>query len=654
MRSFAIPLALGLVLSSSLAHADRRAMPPMPVPNAEASKTTEAPATLWLPANSAGFTLRATVRDALKSAPVDLTVEHTNRLQVGAARDLPAAQQRIALASLPWQTLADGSQVARVRVEIEAASSVRLGYRVEGGLAATALRFGSTDGKQVEAGRAPAQDDAVSWTQLFDGDAALVDIRVATGTAITGQTLAIEHAVGFDVKSDLTQDVSKRAADIGASQSCQIDLACVSNPSAALLQAAKSVAKIIFQSRDGRNYLCTATLIANVGQKPLLYTANHCLGDQGEANSMVSYWAFEAASCGARNVPTFQTVQGGSRLLFTDARIDVSISEMYFSPPSFAVLSGWDVDMVRRNTVATLLHHPTGDLKKYTSGSIVGYTNVRNVIPDSVPWVSFPGDQTSSYITTLWNQGSSEGGSSGAPLFTFDTGSSICPGGCYLFRGGLAQGSASCSAPNSPDRFSRFDLAYPYVASIINPADAPPAMNGTIATEYYNATNDHYFITADGGEANYLDDPSIRVTGWYRTGYTFGIYPRGTVGAAPVCRFFGDVQGFGPNSHFYTADAGECSFVASPGSGWKREDADAFRVTVPARIGIDGCPAGTKALYRTYNNRNQAIYTNNLSGRITTDSNHRYFTDSRLFDVMLEKDTWGLEPIGRAPIMCVR
>ena len=133
--------------------------------------------------------------------------------------------------------------------------------------------------------------------------------------------------------------------------------------------------------------------------------------------------------------------------------------------------------------------------------------------------------------------------------------------------------------------------------------------------EYQNAALDHYFVTADTAEIAALDSGALGGV-WKRTGGTFTAWsavdaPAGTVGA---CRFFGtdryrfDGTRIGPNSHFYTADPGECEFVknawpalADDGRSypaWSFESY-AFAVRVPM-AGV--CPAGTKVIYRAYNN----------------------------------------------------
>jgi lysyl endopeptidase len=654
--SVALAISAGVALAQSPSPSSRplvRSMGPMPVaPQAESAKVAPAPASMWLAREmSASRSIDSKRNEVSKAAPAR-EGDFTKRELIGAARVLGASAQRITFESLTWHPLADGSRAARIRINVEGATSARLAYRLEGNVEPQSVRFAGTKHDTIESARASRDASLPSWTDIFDGDHVLIDMRLAAGESTSGRAISIEQAVGLDVKSDLSQEVSKREQDIGTSASCMRDLACVQNPSQALRDVARSTAKLVFQGLDGNTYRCSATLVANAQQKPILATATHCLSDQREANSVVSFWQFEAATCGSLAVPTFQRITDGARLLFADARIDSAFAEMYSSPPSSALLAGWSAEQARRGVVVTTLHHPLGDLKKYTSGTAVGYTNVESVLGADNPTVRLPGDQTTSFYTALWDQGSTQGGSSGAGIFTLEpSNSSICPGGCYLFRGALAQGSASCTNPSGTDKYSRFDLAFPYVANTFAPAEVPFAMDGTIATEYYNVTNDHYFLTADPAEANNLDSPATRLSGWFRTGEQMGVWPAGTPGRAPVCRFFGDLPIGGPNSHFYTADAGECGAVGARNSGWAKESADAFRVALP--IGTS-CPGGTSPLYRTYNYHNTPTYRNTLTGRLGYDSNHRYFQRTSLFDVMLEKDSWGLEPVGRVPVMCVR
>lgn len=129
----------------------------------------------------------------------------------------------------------------------------------------------------------------------------------------------------------------------------------------------------------------------------------------------------------------------------------------------------------------------------------------------------------------------------------------------------------------------------------LDPSPAPPPAVKVQAIEFYYAPFDHYFITALASEISALDNGMF--PGWVRTGEAFNVYSNPSVGSASVCRFFS--SSFAPkSSHFYTADAGECSFVKANG-GWEFEGV-AFATPVPDQQGF--CPVSTQPVYRLYNN----------------------------------------------------
>ncbi|MEQ1741150.1 MAG: hypothetical protein ABL869_01425, partial [Candidatus Nitrotoga sp.] len=138
-------------------------------------------------------------------------------------------------------------------------------------------------------------------------------------------------------------------------------------------------------------------------------------------------------------------------------------------------------------------------------------------------------------------------------------------------------------------------------------------LGGGAVVEFYNTNLDHYFITADASEAAAIDGGSAG-PGWSRTGNSFK-----SGGSPSVCRFYGS-QSPGPNSHFYTVDPVECAHLKQLQAGtpatekrWNFESLD-FISTLP----VEGqCPAGTKPVYRAYNN----------GFARGVDSNHRISTD---------------------------
>jgi hypothetical protein len=93
-------------------------------------------------------------------------------------------------------------------------------------------------------------------------------------------------------------------------------------------------------------------------------------------------------------------------------------------------------------------HHPQGDLKKVSQGSVTAYSR----------W-----DSTTSptqYLQVQWSSGTTEGGSSGSGLLTL-------AGTQYVLRGGLRGGTALCSNLDGFDLFSRFDQIYPSISQYL-------------------------------------------------------------------------------------------------------------------------------------------------------------------------------------------
>jgi hypothetical protein len=136
--------------------------------------------------------------------------------------------------------------------------------------------------------------------------------------------------------------------------------------------------------------------------------------------------------------------------------------------------------------------------------------------------------------------------------------------------------------------------------------------------EFHNSILQHYFIAASETEAQGIDQGAAG-PGWSRTGQSFLAYPLNSEVAdlSPVCRFYG-TPGIGPNSHFYTANAGECAWLkTNPGLFY---EGLAFRIATPSGA---SCGNGGAPVYRLYNGRWRE-----------NDSNHRYTTDAALYTAM--------------------
>ncbi len=173
----------------------------------------------------------------------------------------------------------------------------------------------------------------------------------------------------------------------------------------------------------------------------------------------------------------------------------------------------------------------------------------------------------------------------------------------------------------------------------------PPKTDGTVV-EYVNTLD---FPNAPGGHYFYASDPAEQATvdaggagKFVRTGRSFA-----SGGFVPVCRFYGSMSP-GPNSHFFTASESECAGLKSlqitptPSAAqqWNFEGNGFYSVMPVADAqGSMQCMAGTKPVYRAYNN----AYPKS-GGKNPWDSNHRYSTLSTDIDEMISKG-WTSEGI---------
>lgn len=181
----------------------------------------------------------------------------------------------------------------------------------------------------------------------------------------------------------------------------------------------RSVAMIL---TSGGSRICTGALVNNTRQDltPYFLTANHCLG--GESN-WIFMFEYESEGCSNQDGPTYMTVQG-STLLDNASTSDYALLELDETPPdSYNIhYAGWSaVDVGPVNPVA--IHHPSGDIKKISFDYDTGISD---------GWSSNDG---SHWRVADWEDGTTEPGSSGSPLFDNN----------HRIVGQLHGGEASCS-----------------------------------------------------------------------------------------------------------------------------------------------------------------------------------------------------------------
>lgn len=546
-------------------------------------------------------------------------------LVIGFPRALPADARTIVLSDLTWQALADGSRAARIEITSPGASALRVALALPSAHPDLTLKFAGNGARAGVMGPYPANAvaeaadrDGLFWTPVLEGDTAIIELQAANGASFDRIALVMGPLSHLAVAGDTLQRVdTKRVEDIGSAGSCNIDFACVTPPSAPLTQAMNSVGKLVYNDRAGFTYLCTGTMLndSTTSFTPYVLTANHCIRDDAAfmASTVNVYWFFRAQSCGSAAIPPYALQTGGAMLLARSDDWDWTLLRLNGAPPAGVTFTAWRAEPVPEGAIATGLHHPGGDLAKFSQGNTTGY----QLFSDG-----------SSFIRMQWSQGTTETGSSGSGLFTF-----LDNGGYYEVRGGLFGGDASCSNPTGADYYSRLDNMLPLTRQYLTPDSANPS-GQAVAVEFYNSALDHFFITTDPNEINLLDTGVLR--GWVRTGIRFLAYNVPTPGTNPVCRFY--LKPAVGDSHFYSADPNECAqTLARFGASWIYESPSVFYIALPDPV-TGACAAGTVPIWRFFN---------------TAVTNHRYTPEVTIRDELRNDPRWLPEGYGPdSVIMC--
>jgi hypothetical protein len=466
LRRVALLLAL-------CAAATAAAQPPLSVPGEAARATKAAPAPAWR-APQAAAAVRMDFSELALSRIAELENHNASRAlkptQIGINR-LASEEALAPLPALSWQAVAGGA-VARIEVASPDALGLRVGLRVGSLDPRVELRFAGSDrpdevvamvaGEEVSR---LAGDRRVYWTPATEGERQRIELFAPTGV----DTGALQ--LGVPEVSHLVTNARNgfSLAKIGESGSCNVDTACrVAALGQNFVNAKNAVARYIFT--DGGTFTCTGTLLNDTvaaTQVPYFFTADHCVSTQAVANTLITYWNYEATSCGSGVSAPVTTLTGGATYLYSSdaggnpdapSGTDAALLRLNGTPPAFAFFAGWDAAPVTASSAVLAIHHPNSDAKKSSVGQQVS----------SNSQVNFVG----------WTSGTTEGGSSGSGLFTLGSGG-------YALRGGLWGGFASCansgSIANTQNRdwYSRLDVAYPFIQQYLAPtvATAGPTRN---------------------------------------------------------------------------------------------------------------------------------------------------------------------------------
>lgn len=341
-----------------------------------------------------------------------------------------------------WERTESGKSVWRLRIRSKDAKSLNFGfskfYMPAGGL----LVMYSLDKKTVRGPFSPADNEEHEelWTPIFPADELVLEVQVP-------------HTLKAQLKLEL-KSINHDFLGFGSvvSGSCNVDVTCGADDGFELIENYRDIIQSVAVIGLNGGTFCTGFLVNNTREDctPYFMTANHCGISSGNAASLVAYWNYENNDC--RMPGSVASGQNGNGQLndfnsgaifrsslstydFTLVELDDPVSET-----ANAFFAGWNREAVAP-TSAIAVHHPNTEEKRISFEE------------DPLNLTTYGGDVTTTNYTHVrvpdWDLGTTEGGSSGSPLF--DQNKRVV--------GQLHGGGAACGN-NLPDWYGAFSRSW--------------------------------------------------------------------------------------------------------------------------------------------------------------------------------------------------
>lgn len=339
-----------------------------------------------------------------------------------------------------WEFLPDGRAVWRLRITSPDAHSLNLGfteyYMPPGGQ----MIIYDPDGTQILGPFSVADNDIHKqlWTPVFPGDELVLEVQLPT-TAIASLRLRLT-SVNHDFLGFLSI----------ASGACNLDVICGTQDGFPIVDLYRDIIQSIAVIGRNGDTFCTGFLVNNTNYDctPYFMTAYHCEINQYNASSVVAYWNYQNSECrqpesaasgdtGDGQLNNFNT---GAIWRSASQQTDFTLLELDDPIPvsADAYFAGWSRSVNPPQDTLLCIHHPDGAEKRisiaYEDAHVGSWGGGSAEVPNG-----------NHIIVPDWTIGSTESGSSGAPLFNSDK----------KVVGQLHGGAASCNN-NSYDSFGWF------------------------------------------------------------------------------------------------------------------------------------------------------------------------------------------------------
>ena len=343
-----------------------------------------------------------------------------------------------------WEELNDGSKVWRIRIYSKNAKSLNLGFTKfvmpEGG----SMILYASDYSIVRGPFTPADNDEHEqlWCPIIEHDEIVLEVK-------------LENPNRNDLKLQLSY-VNHDFVGFSSivSGSCNLDVICGAEDGWEIVDGYRDIIRsVAFMTLNG-SANCTGFLVNNTRQDatPYFMSADHCGMNGSNAPTLVTYWNFENTTCRQPNSPEsgangdgpLETFNSGS--IFRAGLEDTDFTLVELDDPvveeAQGYFNGWNASQDELPTSAIAVHHPSNDEKRISFENDPLHRGEWGSGGDMIA----DGDHL---IVPDWDIGTTEGGSSGSPLFDQDK----------RVVGQLHGGGAACGN-NAYDSYGWFALSW--------------------------------------------------------------------------------------------------------------------------------------------------------------------------------------------------
>lgn len=332
-----------------------------------------------------------------------------------------------------WEMLPDGSRIWRLRIVSPNATDTWLVYD-QWRIVKPCELFLYNDDRSMIYGPYTSVDnwDGTNVTPIIRGEAVTLEYHVPVDQSDVGELSVLRVLHGYRHFHDVEARDRDALDAFGDAEACHVNINCFG-----YMQEEKRAVALVADPMGG---VCSGTMLNNTLQNgdPLFLTADHCLN--GNQNNWLFYFNYESPACSPNTNGSLNHVVSNATLLSNWLDSDFALlrlSRPRPNSPFIPAFMGWD-RWTGTPSSTYGIHHPIGDVKKgcedYNPPTTSGWNG------------NFP----NTHWAVQWDNGVTQGGSSGSPLIA-NTGRVI---------GQLHGGLSSCSTPNAADRYGKLSVSW--------------------------------------------------------------------------------------------------------------------------------------------------------------------------------------------------